>query len=163
MAATDAASPAPAIEIHERTAQPTAGVRDRVPVAGLEDFFARAFEETMALLRASGQAPTGAPFGKYYSEPGETIDVEAGFPVDAPITAAGRVVPGVLPGGTVVETVHVGPYDTMHRTYRELQRFLVASGLTPGRVVWESYLSDPAVEPDAAAWRTRISWPVEPP
>jgi hypothetical protein len=28
--------------------------------------------------------------------------------------------------------------------------------------VWESYLSDPATEPDAAAWRTLVTVPLSP-
>lgn len=148
------------IEITERDAQPTAGLRERVPVAELEGFFARAFHETMAHLQSSGSTPAGPPFGKYYSAPGETVDVEAGFPVDAPIVATGKVIPGMLPGGRVVEAVHVGPFDTMHRTYRELERFMAGAGLSPGGAVWESYLSDPAAEPDPRTWRTRISWPI---
>ncbi|SFN54614.1 GyrI-like domain-containing protein [Mycetocola miduiensis] len=148
------------IALTEHDEQPTAGVRKRVPMSELTGFFSRAFQDTMAALQAQGVHPTGPPFGKYYGMPTETVDVEAGFPVSATITAAGDVVPGSLPGGRCVEAVHVGPYDTMERTYAEIGRHFVDAGLTPGAVMWESYLSDPEVEPDPSAWRTRICWPV---
>jgi effector-binding domain-containing protein len=64
-----------------------------------------------------------------------------------------------LPGGQIVEAVHVGPYDTMALTYADIERFFAAKGLTPGDVMWESYLSDPGTQPDPATWRTLISWP----
>jgi hypothetical protein len=34
------------------------------------------------------------------------------------------------------------------------------SSLTNGLRVWETYLSDPDMEPDPATWRTLIVWPV---
>ena len=129
-------------------------------MTGLTEFFGRAFAETLAALTAQGVSPTGPPFGKYYGAPTDVVDVEAGFPVASPITPTGEVVSGVLPGGKVVEAIHVGPYDTMHTTYEELERFAADSGVKPGDVMWESYLSDPATEPDPATWRTQICWPV---
>lgn len=148
------------ISITEHDEQPTAGVRERVPMSELTAFFSRAFQDTMAALQAQGAQPIGPPFGKYYGSPTDVVDVEAGFPVAAPIAPAGSVTPGTLPAGKTVEAVHVGPYDTMTTTYAELERYFRDAGLTPGTVMWESYLSDPEAEPDPATWRTRICWPV---
>lgn len=150
-----------AIVITQRTEQPTAGVRRRVPFAELPAFFARAFEEALAAIRDQGRFPAGPPFGKYYGMPTDTVDVEAGFPVSAPITAAGDVVPGTLPAGSIAEATHVGPYDTLQQTYDELLRHIADAGMTPANVMWESYLSDPATQPDPATWRTQVCWPVE--
>jgi effector-binding domain-containing protein len=148
------------IRIVDRRHQPTAGVRERIPMDRLTEFFPRAFHETMELLAAQGIAPAGAPFGKYFGMPSTTVDVEAGVPVATPIEPAGDVIAGELPGGRVVETVHVGPHETLEDTYLEVQRFFAEHGLTPGAIMWESYLSDPETEPDPAAWRTLISWTV---
>lgn len=148
------------IHISERVEQPTAGIRENVPMTELTSFFARAFHDTMGALQAQGMFPTGPPFGKYYGMPAETIDVEAGFPVATAIAPAGNVRPGTLPGGRCVEAIHVGPYDTMKQTYAEVERYVADAGLTPSAVVWESYLSDPQVEPDPSSWRTLICWPV---
>lgn len=144
----------------EHRAQPTAGVRKQVPMTGLTEFFSRAFEETMAALQAQGQYPIGPPFGKYYGAPGETVDVEAGFPVAQPITPSGTVVPGELPEGRIVEAVHVGPFDTLRDTYAELERYMDQAKLPRAPVMWENYLSNPETEPDPANWRTEICWPI---
>lgn len=149
------------IHITERDEQPTAGIRESVPMAEMTDFFSRAFHDTMAAMQAQGVQPAGPPFGKYYGMPGATVDVEAGFPVLSAIAPTGDVVPGTLPGGRVVEAIHVGPYDTLKDTYAELERHVADAGLTPGAVMWESYLSDPEAEPDPATWRTQICWPVD--
>lgn len=148
------------IRITERDEQPTAGIRETVPMAELTEFFSRGFHDTMAAIQAQGVQPAGPPFGKYYGTPAATVDVEAGFPVTSAIAPTGDVLPGTLPGGRVVEAIHVGPYDTLKETYAELERHVAQAGLTPGAVMWESYLSDPEAEPDPATWRTQICWPV---
>ncbi|WP_194408833.1 GyrI-like domain-containing protein [Microbacterium cremeum] len=148
------------IEVTERAEVLTAGVRKTVPTDELTDFFSHAFAETMRVLTAQGVQPAGPPYGKYYGMPGAAVDVEAGFPVAAPVTGSGEVEPGLLPGGSVVEAVHIGPYDTLVQTYAAIEDFVAVRGLTPSDVMWESYLSDPEVEPDPATWRTLISWPV---
>lgn len=157
----DEGRPMADIEITEHPEQHTAGVREKVPMAGLTDFFSRAFTDTMNVLQAQGISPTGAPFGKYYGRPDAMVDVEAGFPVAAAITPAGAVAPGILPGGSVVEAIHVGSYDTMESTYSEIERYFADAKLTPGDVMWESYLTDPEAEPDPAKWRTQICWPTK--
>jgi effector-binding domain-containing protein len=148
------------VHIIEHQEQPTAGVRETVPMTELTDFFSRAFTATMEALQAQGVQPVGPPFGKYYGTPTDVVDVEAGFPVAVAIQPTGNVIPGALPAGDVAEAVHVGPYDTMESTYAEVQRYLTGAHLTPSSVMWECYLSDPDTEPDSAEWRTQICWPL---
>lgn len=148
------------IKLVDRTEQATAGIRATVPMSELTEFFGRAFAETMRVLRAQGVQPSGPPFGKYYGMPTDIVDVEAGFPVAAAVTAAGEVIPGSLPAGRVVEALHVGPYDTMTETYALIEQCLAARGLKTGDVMWETYLSDPETEPDPAGWRTLITCPL---
>jgi effector-binding domain-containing protein len=149
------------IQIIECSEQPTAAVRDRVPMTELTDFFSRAFEQTMAALTAQGVHPAGTPFGKYYGQPADSVDVEAGFPVATPITPSGSVIAGTLPSGRAVSAVHIGPYDTMTSTYSLIEGYFAEKNLKPGPVMWECYLTDPAVEPDPAGWRTEIFWPID--
>ncbi len=138
-------------------------MRGEVPTAELPAFFGRAFHEAAAAAAAAGVSIVGPPFGLYPQMPGATMVVEAGFPVSAAIDehdehgAAHRL---VLPGGLALRVVHVGPYDTLAHTYAELETWMATHGLHPGSGVWESYLSDPEVEPDPATWRTLIVWPV---
>ncbi len=129
-------------------------------MSGLTEFFSEAFAQTIRALAGQGLHPAGPPYGKYYGMPGATADVEAGLPVDGSVAESGEVRPGSLPGGRVVEAVHVGPYDTMVETYAAVQQFFAAEGWQPAGVMWETYLSDPDEEPDPSAWRTLISWPL---
>lgn len=147
-------------EIIELAPQDTAVVRDRVPLEGMPKFFGRAFAEVFHAVSAQGLKPTGPPFGFYPSPPGDTVEVEAGVAVSGPVSPAGEVVPGMLPGGRVAHGIHIGSYDDLHRTYAALQEWVGTQGVALGSAMWEVYMSDPAAEPDPASWRTEIFWPV---
>ena len=147
-------------EIVDLSPQPTAVVREQVRMDALQDFFGRAFGTVMNAIAAQGLQPIGPPFGYYHGMPTEMVDVEAGFPVAASIKPGDGVIASSLPGGRAVESLHVGPYDTLPETYAEVQRRIEAEGLQPASDMWEYYLTDPESEPDPATWQTRIVWPV---
>ena len=142
------------------TEQPVAVVRERVPMASLTDFFGRAFGTVMAAARKQGASLAGPPFALYRGMPSETVDVEAGFPIDGNFTEADGVASGTLPETDALEALHVGPYDTLENTYHAILGQMEAEGLTPSDTMWEYYLSDPETEPDPAKWQTRVVWPV---
>ncbi len=150
----------PTFEIVELDAQAAAVVRGKVPMDELPDFFGRAFGAVMGLLQAQSVSPTGPAFGFYPSMPGDVVEVCAGFPVAVRLEPAGEVEPMELPAGRAVTTTHVGPYDTLEQTYHELLAWMAEQGLTPAKAMWESYLSDPGLEPPEE-WRTEIVWPID--
>ncbi|MCD4851590.1 GyrI-like domain-containing protein [Arthrobacter sp. AK01] len=140
--------------------QPTAVLRERVPMAKLTEFFGRAFGAAMAAVQAQNASPTGPPFAMYHGMPTDSVDVEAGFPVTPNFSAAGEVISGMLPESDALEAVHKGPYDTLEQTYALILERMSAEGLTPSDTMWEFYMSDPEKEPDPAKWQTRVVWPV---
>jgi effector-binding domain-containing protein len=147
-------------EIVELEPQEAIAVRGDVRIADLAAFFERAFHEAADAAVATGVEIVGPPFGFYPEMPTDTVVVEAGFPVSAPVRTEGNAHRIVLPGGRAVQAVHIGPYDTMEQSYDQLQSWMAAHGLQPAVGMWECYLSDPEAEPDPARWRTRIVWPV---
>lgn len=150
------------ITITDLAEQPTAFVREDVPMTDMTAFFSRVFPAVMAVLQEQGVAPAGPPFALYFGMPTDTVDVAAGFPVAGPIEPSGDVQPGTLPGGRTYQAVHVGPYDTLESTYQDVVARIAADGAAPADIMWEQYLSDPENEPDPAAWRTLVCWPVRP-
>lgn len=148
------------LELIDRPAQPTAVVHERVPMKELPQFFARAFGQVYGALQAQGVVAAGPPFGHYFGMPGETVDVEAGFPVARPVIAMGPVQPSSLPGGGCAHGIYVGPYEGMAEAYGELMQWMTARQVKPADHMWESYLSDPQKEADSTKWRTEIFWPV---
>jgi len=147
-------------EIVELDPQNAIAVRGDVAIADLPEFFERAFSTAAAAAETSGVEITGPPFGFYPEMPTDTVAVEAGFPVAAPVEAVGDAHPFVLPAGQAVQAMHVGSYDTMEQTYVDLQAWMAEQGLHPASGMWECYLSDPRTEPDPNTWRTKIVWPL---
>lgn len=152
--------PASSPEIVELQPQEAVTVHGDVPMIELPAFFDRAFHEAAEAATTAGVAIVGPPFGYYPRMPAATVVVEAGFPVSAPVADGAGAHRLVLPGGRAAQVLHVGSFATLEQTYADLRTWMAEHGLTPGPVVWECYLSDPATEPDPATWRTQIVWPL---
>ena len=140
--------------------QPAAVVRAEVPMEELRTVFDRGFGEVMRVAGAQGIAITGPPFGFYPRMPTDTVEVAVGFPVSATVTPDGDVTPFELPGGRVVVGMHVGTYESLEASYRELTEWAAVEGHSLAGHMWESYLTDPRAQPDPASWQTRITWPL---
>jgi effector-binding domain-containing protein len=140
--------------------QPTAVLRELVPMTSLTEFFSRAFDAVAGEVQKQNVRLAGPPFALYRGTPAETVDVEAGFPILGTFEGAGTVVRGTLPECEAYEAVHTGPYDTLEITYRAVQEQMKAAGKTPSETMWEYYLNGPPDEPDPRNWQTRIVWPV---
>jgi effector-binding domain-containing protein len=127
----------------DTTPRRTAVIHRRVRLRNLPDFLGGAFDAVAAVVARQDVHVTGPPVTVYRVLSGDEFEVEAGFPVATEITADGAVVPGQLPGGPAVEAVHIGPYETLASTYREIQEWTRQQGLHPAPLMWESYLTDP--------------------
>jgi len=150
----------PTFTVETIDSQPAAVVRAEVPMDELRSVFDRGFGAVMRVAQAQGVAITGPPFGFYPRMPTDTVEVVVGFPVSAPVAPDGDVTPFELPGGRVVTGLHVGPYESLESTYRELTEWAAAEGHQLAGQMWESYLTDPRAQPDPATWQTRITWPL---
>ena len=148
------------MRIVELEQQAVAVVADEVPMTAIADFVGEAFSSVMAVAARQGVTVTGPPFTRYRGAPTTTVEVEAGFPTSSFVRAEDDVRPGVLPACRAVEAMHVGPYDTLARTYDEAMGWAGEQGLHSGADMWEEYLTDPSSEPDPATWRTRVLIPV---
>ncbi|WP_342755740.1 VOC family protein [Pseudarthrobacter sp. H3Y2-7] len=147
------------VQVH-CAAQPTAVVRETVPMTALADFFSRAFGSVMAEAQRQNVQLTGPPFALYRGMPTETVDVEAGFPITGNLSATQTVLTGTLPEADAFEAIHTGPYETLGETYSAIQDGIRAAGRTPSDAMWEYYLNGPPAEPDPRKWQTRVVWPV---
>jgi len=111
-------------------------------------------------VQMQGASPAGPPFALYHGMPGESVDVEAGFPISGNFHGTGEVASGTLPDTDAFEAIHSGPYDTLGTTYDAIRQRMEEDGATPAGMMWEYYLSDPEKQPDPATWQTRVVWPV---
>jgi effector-binding domain-containing protein len=145
------------IELNRTAPRATAVVRAVVPIRDLPAFLSHAFAATADAVARQGIHVTGPPLALYRSVPGDTVDVEAGYPVATEVASEGEVRPSSVPGGDAVETVHIGPYETLGDTYREMAGWMERHGRRPATLTWELYLTDPE---DPAGPETLVVWPI---
>ncbi|WP_055046692.1 GyrI-like domain-containing protein [Devosia sp. A16] len=110
--------------------------------------------------RAKAQM-AGNPLAHYTDFDATAASFELGFPVleaDIPALRAAGLSIGQSPGGTNMTATHVGPYDTVARTYDLMTIAMKAQKLSPGKDMWESYMSPPETPPEQI--RTEVIWPV---
>src|SRR5919109_1475873 len=97
-------------EIALRPAQPYLGIRGTVADGGIRAFADQAFPELLGWLAQHGAPPAGPPFLRYYEvdHAGESLDVEAGVPVEGARTDGdGRVRADALPAGRYLTLLHI--------------------------------------------------------
>ncbi|WP_236794707.1 MerR family transcriptional regulator [Amycolatopsis sp. GM8] len=121
------------------------------------------YEEAMAELDAAiaGVPSLGPAGGQYANElfTGGRGAVLVYRPVADP-PRRGRVRPVVLAPVELAVIVHFGPHDDIDVTYGRLGAWVVEHALAVDGPVHETYLVGPRDNPDPAAWRTEIGWPV---
>jgi effector-binding domain-containing protein len=155
-------------QIQARTAQHYAAIPMTVTMAGLSGAVDEGFPELFGWLAGQGIAPAAAPFIRYLViDMAAELQIELGVPVAAPVTGAGRIQPGTLPGGRYVVLRHTGPYDGLIAANAAVQQwagereveFDTQGAAWRGRV--EHYLTDPTQEPDPAKWETDVAYLVK--
>ena len=75
----------PEIKSTQLDEQPTAVLRETVAMNTLKEFFGRAYQAVMAVAEQQQVQLAGPPFALYHGMPTDVVDVEAGFPVAAPL------------------------------------------------------------------------------
>ncbi|WP_432509984.1 GyrI-like domain-containing protein [Kineococcus sp. SYSU DK001] len=152
----------------DRPAVPHVGVRRTVTPTTIASVADR-IGDLVGLVLDAGRAPAGAPFLRY-----EVIDaaagmvVVAGVPVDGPVPTTGDVHTATLPAGRYATVVHRGHPDSLVGATGDLLAWARDRGLTFDVTPsadgdrWgcrlESYLTDPATEPDLDRWETELAF-----
>lgn len=127
--------------------QPTAVIRGRASPESISDVLGHTFEAVARAAADQGRQIAGPPFARYRTMDESGWDLEAGFPVDAPVVPDGEVEPSSLPECRAARLVHTGPYDTIGEAWGEASAWLEEHGYVATDAPWESYLDDPQVQP----------------
>lgn len=143
------------IEKKTIVAQPVAFQKGSGGAGEIPRVLASILPDVMKHIEANGGKPAGPPFTHYLSM-GESIELEAGIPLKETISASGDIEIGALPGGAVLRTEHIGPYDKLPQAYKALANYVESHDLDAGETIWEYYWTDPGEEPDPEKWRTEI-------
>jgi effector-binding domain-containing protein len=122
--------------------------------------------EVQDWLAARDVVAAGPPLYRYHRIGNLTdrFDVEVGFPVAAPVAGDDRVRSGVLPAGRYLVLDHRGHPDSIAGSHGALIEWAAANAVeltgSPDRLRWglmyESYATDPEVEPEPERWVTEL-------
>lgn len=144
-----------------RTAdQATAFLRLTVPCTQIQTVMGPGIREVLAAIAAQGLTPAGPWFTHHLRRPTDTFDFEICVPVSAPLTATGRVAPGLWPAMTVARTVYHGGYEGLGAAWGEFLAWVATGGHTPAADLFERYLVGPESSPNPADWRTELNQPL---
>jgi effector-binding domain-containing protein len=146
--------------IAQTAAQAIALIRLTIPRAEIRNVMGPGYHELTAALAAQGVVPTGSWFTHHLRMDPNVFDFEICLPVAAPVSAAGRVQPGVLPAATVARTVYRGPYEGLPSAWGEFDAWIAAGNHTPALDLWEVYVAGPESGPEPAGWRTELNRPL---
>ena len=153
-------------KIDERKAQNYAGIRTKVPSKQFKKLIPASLDELFAWLGKQGVSPAGTPFMRYHVINMEgNMDVEIGVPIAKAMKGDDRVSPGIVPAGSYASLVFSGV--TGYTGNKALVEWAAKNGVKwdrwddPNgdafRSRYESFLTDPAVQPDRKKWETEVA------
>jgi uncharacterized protein YndB with AHSA1/START domain/effector-binding domain-containing protein len=119
--------------------------------------------ELFGWLAQRGIAPAGGLFYRYWVE-GDArteFELEVGVPVAQPVDGDGRVDAGSIDAGTYLTYIHHGHPDGLRRVHGEIQAWAAEHGVELALRGWyQSFLTDPAEQPDLNEWDTEMAYRV---
>lgn len=106
---------------------------------------------------------TGAAFCLYpkWDEATKQMEMICAFPVDEKAKVSAKYKVEKIPAGKAVKAVHRGDYHNLMQTHLDLTKYIETKKLAMAGAPWESYLTDPMIEKDTAAWVTEVYYPIQ--
>ena len=152
-------------KIDERPEKLYMGIRIQTPMKGMFKEIDKLFKEMNAWMKKQQLELAGPPFLRYHviDMQGE-MDIEVGFPVAATLPDDGRVSAGVLPAGRYASLIYTGSGYTGNKALVEWakanhiawDRWDDPKG-DAFRSRYESYLTDPKIEPRKTKWEVEVA------
>jgi effector-binding domain-containing protein len=151
----------------DRDEQHYLGIRTQVPMRQFKKMIPQLLGEVFAWLGHHDVVPAGAPFMRFHViNMKSKMDIELGVPVASVVPGDDRVTAAVLPAGRYAALVYTGVANGMAGN-KALLDWGAEKGLVWDTYVaeygdgfsarFESYLTDPAVEPSPAKWDTEVA------
>jgi effector-binding domain-containing protein len=154
--------------VDERGEQPYLAVRSQVPMAELPVVIPQGIGDVHGWLMEHGIRPAGGPFVRYHviNMPG-LLEISVGWPLATAAAGNARIAAGVLPAGRYASLIYTGNYPGVMDATAALLKWGAEKGL-----VWdswqvdngeafgarlESYLTNPAEEPDLNKHETEVA------
>ncbi len=155
-------------QVEQRAAQPYMGIRTQTPMSALPTVIPQLTGEVYQWLAQQGVEPAGPSIIRYHViDMAGQLDIELGVPVATDLAGDGRIQASVLPAGRYATLVYTGDYAGLMAANGMLLDWGKAQGLAWDQQAtdqgdhfgarYESYIRDPANEPDPAKWETEVA------
>lgn len=152
-------------KIDVRSKQVYMGIRTIVPFKGMSKAINRISQELNAWVAEQDIKPAGPPFLRFHViDMRGTMDITFGIPVRKALPDDGQVKADVLPAGRYASLIYSGGGISANRALIEWVR---AQGLDFDRwdteagdnfrSRYESYLTDPTIEPRKSKWKIEVA------
>jgi RNA polymerase sigma-70 factor (ECF subfamily) len=150
-----------------RVAQPYVAIGAFVTMESFGEVMPGLHPEVRGWLRSRGVQPAGRPFFKYnVIDMDRQLEVEAGFPLGAPVTGEDRVFAAVLPAGRYATLWHTGHPKGLVGATQALLDWAARQGLAwdvtsaPDGEQWGCRLETCYDEPgqDMNEWKTELAF-----
>lgn len=138
-----------------------AAISEIVDLGAMAAWWAEAFQEIYAALRAQGETPAGPGSGLFATEVfSEEIGESLIFvPISKAIAQSGRVRVMEIPAVEAAVAVHRGPLSTAGPSYAALGKYVAEHAIGADGPIRECYLEMTGMSNDDVT-RTEIFWPI---
>jgi len=126
-------------QIELKTLQPqrTLSRTASTPLSAIPATMGELMGDVFGCIVGQGKQPPGPPFSRSHEIGDDKVTLECGLPVTDASACDGRVFSGELPGGEVISTFHVGPYELLPQAGAALDEWLKAHGRQAAGPNWE--------------------------
>ena len=118
------------------------------------------YDKIYGYLETNTINPVGPPIALYFSEPGPEWEIAVAVPVPDGTMGQGAIESTTLPGGKMVSTMHIGPYEKLNESWSALSDWMKNGKYNPAGPGREVYLLGPPQESDPVKFRTELLWPL---
>jgi effector-binding domain-containing protein len=143
------------------TAAPFAYLVRTSKIADMPKTMGEGFAALFQLFAKAEARQAGMPMAHYLEYDEDSTTFELGFPVrpeDVEALRAAGLKIGETPSGENMKAVHIGPYDSIVKTYDVMTGAMEKQGLKGSRDMWEVYYSPPETPPEQI--QTEVIWPL---
>ncbi len=137
-------------------------IRDSVSQTEMNNIHGKIYAKINQHMDEKGITLNEFPLVIYHFWSDTLIDIEVGLPVqDSTIVGNDEIKINKIRSTYVVTAVHYGTYERLPETYFGINEWMRKNKVVVTGPPWESYLVDPATEPDPNKWKTAIYFPIE--
>ena len=112
---------------------------------GMSEVYAEVMNAVTTHMQENAISASGPALTRTHSwdEQAGVWRFEAGFVIDGEVAESDTVKMSSLPGGRVLRTVHIGPYEESPMVYAQTYSHIAELGEVPTEISWEYYMNSP--------------------